>query len=92
MWAGDGTVSRAISSHDIACVSYDGAMITTRTLNFEPDAFEAERIKKASKTGDWDAMIDLAYRNILYDDQKSVWVRVPEEDFDRRREQPEVTR
>jgi len=61
-----------------------GGKIKMSAFNFTPDAFEQERIQKATR-GDWDAMIDLAYRDILYDALREAWVRVPEEDFDRRR-------
>jgi hypothetical protein len=60
------------------------AMLSTRTFNFVPDAFEAERIQKAAR-GDWDANGDLSYLNILYDEYRAMWVRGPEEDFDYRR-------
>jgi hypothetical protein len=59
-------------------------MLSTRTFNFAPDAFESERIQKASQ-GNRDASGDLAYRDILYDAGRAMWVRVPEADFDRRR-------
>jgi hypothetical protein len=61
--------------------------LTTKTFNFDPDESEKTWIAKAVK-GDWDAKISLAYRNILYDTERAMWVRVPEEDFDRRRSNP----
>jgi hypothetical protein len=64
--------------------------MTTRPFNFIPDTFLLERIKKAAQ-GDWDAGIDLAFRNILYDDVRQMWVLLPEEDFDRRRSSPLTT-
>ncbi len=59
--------------------------ITTQAFNFTPSAFELKLIQEYARTQDWDAGIDLAYRNILYDELRSMWVRVPEPDFDRRR-------
>lgn len=60
-------------------------MTNTQAYNFEPDAFELERMRQVARTQDWDAGIDLAFRNILYDNERAMWVKCPEPDFDRRR-------
>jgi hypothetical protein len=55
-----------------------------RALNFAPTPQEQEWMRKALQ-GSWDAGIDLAYRDILFDEERGAWVHIPEEDFDRRR-------
>lgn len=57
----------------------------TKVHGFTPDTLEQQWIVQASR-GSWDAGIDLAMRNILYDAETATWRKLPEDqEFEMRR-------